>query len=79
MKCRHRRIGIHRHLHPRGPRRAAETHQLGVYDISGRLLHTATFGGGAYELTVTDLPNGPYFVRVTTGRTTTVQRLLVAR
>lgn len=52
--------------------------RLGVYDLSGRLLRTATFIGTTYDLDVSALPNGPCFVKMTTERTTTVQRLVVA-
>ncbi len=53
--------------------------QLSVYDLNGRQLQETTISSGNSDLDISLLPNGVYFVRVTVGLTTTVQRLVVAR
>ena len=58
---------------------ARGAHQVGVYDLTGRLLRTAAFSGADYTLDLGSLPASPCFVKVTTGRTVAVQRLVVAK
>ncbi|GAA4383473.1 hypothetical protein GCM10023186_24640 [Hymenobacter koreensis] len=58
---------------------AALTSQLRVYDIQGRLLHTAPVTGRRHTLDTSKWANGTYFVRVQSGTAVTVQRLVVAQ
>jgi alpha-amylase len=53
--------------------------QLGVYNLTGQLLFSAHFTGDRYALATETLANGPYFVKVTSGKRVTVQRLVIQK
>jgi alpha-amylase len=52
--------------------------QLKVYDLTGRLLQTVPFAGTTHTLDTHAWANGTYFVQVQTGKSSSVQRLVVA-
>ncbi len=58
---------------------ATGTQHVGVYDLSGRLLQSTRFTGAETTLDIRTLANGPYFVKVTSGKRVRVQRLVVAQ
>ena len=53
--------------------------QVRVFDLTGRLLHTATFAGSRHVLDTSAWAEGTYFVRVQSGAAVRTQRLVVAR
>ena len=53
--------------------------QVRVFDLTGRLLHTATFTGAAHTLDTSSWAAGIYFVRVQAGAAVFTQQLVVAR
>ncbi|MCR5888653.1 T9SS type A sorting domain-containing protein [Hymenobacter sp. J193] len=56
---------------------AAARSQLTVYDLSGRQLHQATIVGRHHTLVTDAWANGTYFLRVASGSSVSVQRLVV--
>lgn len=52
--------------------------QVQVFDLTGRLLHTATFSGARYTLQTGDWVTGTYFIRVQSGAAISTQRLVLA-
>ncbi|GAA3922911.1 alpha-amylase family glycosyl hydrolase [Hymenobacter algoricola] len=52
--------------------------QLKVYDLTGRLLHTIPFAGPSHTLDTRAWANGTYFLQVQSGKSSSVQRLVVA-
>jgi alpha-amylase len=57
----------------------AASSQLQVFDLTGRLVHTARFAGSSYTVPVAHLQAGTYFVRVQSGAAVAVQRLVLER
>ncbi|GAA4363163.1 hypothetical protein GCM10023185_31660 [Hymenobacter saemangeumensis] len=53
--------------------------QLTAYDLTGRVVHTATVSGSSHTLDTSGWAAGTYFVRVQSGKATVVQRLVVER
>ena len=51
--------------------------QVEVFDLTGRRLHTRSFGGSRYALETAGWAAGTYFVRVQSGAAVAVQRLVV--
>jgi len=54
------------------------TAQLKVYDLTGRLVQTASFTGRRHVLNTSAWANGTYFVQAQAGKASSVQRLVVA-
>ncbi|WP_165370562.1 alpha-amylase family glycosyl hydrolase [Hymenobacter persicinus] len=52
--------------------------QIKVYDLTGRLLHSAAMPGRTLTLNTSAWANGTYFVQVQAGKSTSVHRLVVA-
>jgi hypothetical protein len=52
--------------------------QIKVYDLTGRLLHSAAMPGRTLTLNTSAWVNGTYFVQVQAGKSTSVHRLVVA-
>ncbi|MCB2408832.1 alpha-amylase family glycosyl hydrolase [Hymenobacter lucidus] len=48
-----------------------------VYDLQGRLLHTASFAGRTHQLNTSAWAEGVYFLRIQSGTAVSTQRLLV--
>ncbi|UOQ71495.1 alpha-amylase family glycosyl hydrolase [Hymenobacter cellulosilyticus] len=57
----------------------AATSTVQVYDLQGRLLHTASFSGPSRTLNTSAWAEGVYFLRVQSGAGVSTQRLLIAR
>jgi len=58
---------------------SAAPSQLTAYDLTGRVVHTATLSGSSHTLDTSNWAAGTYFVRVRNGNASVVQRLVVAR
>ena len=58
---------------------AAAGSQVQVFDLTGRLRHTAAFSGGSHTLNTSGWAAGIYFVRVRSGAAVSTRRLVVAR
>jgi alpha-amylase len=53
--------------------------QLQAYDLTGRLVHTASFTGSSHSLDTSGWAAGSYFIRVQSGKAVVMQRLVVGR
>ncbi|MCB2377271.1 T9SS type A sorting domain-containing protein [Hymenobacter sp. BT635] len=58
---------------------ATATTSVQVYDLQGRLLHTASFAGRQHTLNTSAWAAGMYFLRIQSGAAVSMQRLQVAR